>query len=63
MHACMHLAWGSDVTSNTQAFAHAPAGGVLPLPLIKNKKTVNPRDSTSEPVFQLVCGVVGGGGF
>ncbi|KAL6783866.1 UGP1 [Auxenochlorella protothecoides x Auxenochlorella symbiontica] len=29
------------------------AGGVLPLPLIKNKKTVNPRDSGSTPVFQL----------
>lgn len=29
------------------------ANGVLPLPLIKNKKTVNPRDSSSEPVFQL----------
>ena len=31
-----------------------PAGGVLRLPLIKNKKTVNPRDSTTEPVYQLV---------
>lgn len=30
------------------------AGGVLRLPLIKNKKTVNPRDSSTEPVFQLV---------
>lgn len=29
------------------------ANGVLPLPLIKNKKTVNPRDSKTEPVFQL----------
>ena len=29
------------------------AGGVLHLPLIKNKKTVNPRDSSSSPVFQL----------
>jgi hypothetical protein len=29
------------------------SGGVLPLPLIKNKKTVNPRDSSTEPVFQL----------
>jgi len=28
-------------------------GGVLPLPLIKNKKTVNPRDSSSPAVFQL----------
>lgn len=28
-------------------------GGCLPLPLIKNKKTVNPRDSKSDPVFQL----------
>jgi hypothetical protein len=26
---------------------------VLKLPLIKNKKTVNPRDSSSAPVFQL----------
>jgi hypothetical protein len=31
----------------------AANGGVLPLPLIKNKKTVNPRDSSSAPVFQL----------
>lgn len=29
------------------------SGGVLRLPLIKNKKTVNPRDSSTEPVFQL----------
>jgi hypothetical protein len=28
-------------------------GGVMELPLIKNKKTVNPRDSNSTPVFQL----------
>eukprot|EP00803_Ostreobium_quekettii_P003810 evm.model.scf_2003.4 EVM.evm.TU.scf_2003.4 scf_2003:15756-24622(+) len=28
-------------------------GGNLPLPLIKNKKTVNPRDPTSKKVFQL----------
>ena len=28
-------------------------GGLLPLPLIKNKKTVNPRDDQSTPVFQL----------
>ncbi|KXZ50465.1 hypothetical protein GPECTOR_16g639 [Gonium pectorale] len=34
------------------ALAAAP-GGALPLPLIKNKKTVNPRDAASEPVFQL----------
>jgi UTP--glucose-1-phosphate uridylyltransferase len=29
------------------------SGGMLPLPLIKNKKTVNPRDSSSAKVFQL----------
>ncbi|MEW5306477.1 MAG: hypothetical protein WDW36_008939 [Sanguina aurantia] len=29
------------------------SGGALDLPLIKNKKTVNPRDSSSTPVFQL----------
>lgn len=29
------------------------AGGVMKLPLIKNKKTVNPRDGTTTPVFQL----------
>lgn len=29
------------------------SGGVLKLPLIKNKKTVNPRDSSSPAVFQL----------
>ena len=28
-------------------------GGMLPLPLIKNKKTVNPRDASSAKVFQL----------
>ena len=27
--------------------------GVLPLPMIKNKKTVDPRDPNSAPVFQL----------
>jgi hypothetical protein len=27
--------------------------GVLPLPMIKNKKTVDPRDPSSTPVFQL----------
>ena len=27
--------------------------GVLPLPVIRNKKTVDPTDSTSEPVIQL----------
>ena len=29
------------------------SGGTLKLPLIKNKKTVNPRDPGSRPVFQL----------
>ncbi|KAF8060290.1 hypothetical protein HT031_004825 [Scenedesmus sp. PABB004] len=29
------------------------AGGVLPLPLIKNSKTINPRDAGSAKVFQL----------
>lgn len=29
------------------------SGGMLPLPLIKNKKTVNPRDASSAKVFQL----------
>ncbi|PNW84329.1 hypothetical protein CHLRE_04g229700v5 [Chlamydomonas reinhardtii] len=29
------------------------SGGALDLPLIKNKKTVNPRDAASPPVFQL----------
>lgn len=29
------------------------SGGILRLPLIKNKKTVNPRDKKSTPVFQL----------
>ncbi len=28
-------------------------GGFLPLPMIKNAKTVNPRDRSSAPVFQL----------
>ena len=29
------------------------AGGVLELPLIVNRKTVDPRDSSSTPVLQL----------
>jgi UTP--glucose-1-phosphate uridylyltransferase len=29
------------------------SNGIVKLPLIKNKKTVNPRDSSSKPVFQL----------
>jgi UDP-N-acetylglucosamine pyrophosphorylase len=29
------------------------SGGILKLPLIKNKKTVNPRDPSTQPVFQL----------
>jgi len=29
-------------------------GGLLKLPLIKNKKTVNPRDSDSTPVRDLM---------
>jgi hypothetical protein len=29
------------------------SGGALALPLIKNKKTVNPRDSSTPAVFQL----------
>eukprot|EP00238_Polyblepharides_amylifera_P010652 CAMPEP_0196579474 /NCGR_PEP_ID=MMETSP1081-20130531/22015_1 /TAXON_ID=36882 /ORGANISM="Pyramimonas amylifera, Strain CCMP720" /LENGTH=457 /DNA_ID=CAMNT_0041899081 /DNA_START=148 /DNA_END=1521 /DNA_ORIENTATION=+ len=33
--------------------AMTAAGGVLPLPLIKNSKTVDPRDKTSPKVFQL----------
>src|SRR6185436_554151 len=28
-------------------------GGFVPLPLIKNSKTVDPRDKNSSPVFQL----------
>ncbi len=28
-------------------------GGVLPLPMIRNRKTVDPRDKSSTPVFQL----------
>ena len=28
-------------------------GGVLPLPMIRNKKTLNPRDPESAPVYQL----------
>ena len=31
----------------------AASGGALPLPMIKNKKTVNPRDGSSTAVFQL----------
>lgn len=29
------------------------SGGVLPLPMIRNRKTVDPRDKASTPVFQL----------
>lgn len=35
-----------------KALAASPTGAVK-LPLIKNKKTVDPRDSSSTPVFQL----------
>jgi phosphoglucomutase len=28
-------------------------GGFIPLPMIKNKKTVDPKDDSSQPVFQL----------
>jgi len=35
-----------------QELADSPAGAVK-LPLIKNKKTVDPRDAASTPVFQL----------
>jgi UDP-N-acetylglucosamine pyrophosphorylase len=35
------------------AEALASSGGFIPLPLIKNSKTVDPRDKTSTPVFQL----------
>jgi hypothetical protein len=31
----------------------AANNGVLALPLIKNKKTVNPRDGSTPAVFQL----------
>lgn len=31
----------------------ANSGGFLPLPVIQNKKTVDPRDKNSTPVFQL----------
>ncbi len=31
----------------------AGSGGFLPLPVIQNKKTVDPRDKTSTPVYQL----------
>ncbi|KAG1675771.1 hypothetical protein FOA52_012427 [Chlamydomonas sp. UWO 241] len=33
--------------------ALAASGGSMELPMIRNKKTVNPRDASSEPVFQL----------
>lgn len=33
--------------------AMTAAGGIMPLPMIKNKKTVNPREATSRKVFQL----------
>jgi len=31
----------------------AATGGIVPLPMIKNKKTVDPKDDASTPVFQL----------
>ncbi|HEY1121610.1 MAG TPA: UTP--glucose-1-phosphate uridylyltransferase [Haloferula sp.] len=31
----------------------AKGGGVLPLPMIKNRKTIDPRDKNSTPVIQL----------
>ncbi len=33
----------------------AADGGVLPLPMIRNRKTVDPRDKGSTPVYQLEC--------
>ena len=36
-----------------KAALDAAPGAALKLPLIKNKKTVNPRDSASTPVYQL----------
>jgi len=33
----------------------AADGGVLPLPMIRNKKTVDPRDKNSKQVYQLEC--------
>ncbi len=35
------------------AAAGGSQGGLLKLPLIKNKKTVNPRDADTAAVFQL----------
>jgi len=31
----------------------AEGGGVMPLPMIRNDKTVDPKDDTSSPVYQL----------
>ncbi len=39
----------------------ASSGGVLALPLIKNTKTVNPRDSSSASVYQLETAMGSGG--
>ena len=36
-----------------EAAAGGSQGGLLKLPLIKNKKTVNPRDADTAAVFQL----------
>ena len=36
-------------------------GGVLKLPLIRNKKTVNPREPSTPPVFQLETAMGSGG--
>ena len=37
-------------------------GGVLPLPMIRNKKTLNPRDPESAPVYQLETAIPGSQG-
>jgi hypothetical protein len=42
----------SFMFANLQATLEA-SNGALALPLIKNKKTVNPRDSSTPAVFQL----------
>ena len=41
-----------DLPALSAALAASPTGAVK-LPLIKNKKTVDPRDASSTPVFQL----------
>lgn len=56
MYACRHKFFNTNnlwVNLNSLKQTLDSSKGVLQLPLIKNKKTINPRDSDTPGVFQL----------